>query len=324
VDFGWRDGVAASKVARMLTPFTMWLCTGTLALAAMLLAAGAVISAKRRRAEEAARWCPMPAEGEAGEAVVAQPVAPERGVACDFYRAFDGVVAIIVFALYLTPLVGAWMGKVGGEAGEINRTALVGGIVTQFMFTFMVMAAVVWRRNPVDWLGLRLPARDVWKWIRGLVGMAAAVIATWIVAALMAVSGLVDFLTEMEGGGDGKQEVVRAFETTQDPVALFLLAFMAVVVAPVAEEVVFRGYMYPVAKRYCGPVMAALGVSLLFSLVHYHAVGLIPLAFLAVLMTVAYEKSRSIWLPIAIHMIFNGMTVLVQLGQRFGWWEVPQ
>lgn len=302
----------------MLTPFTMWLCTGTLIAALVVLGLGAAIRG-RSRCRLAMTVLEAPEE-------MAPPPLPEeeKGVASDFYRPFDLLVCTILLTLYLSTLIGGWMGNVGGEPVEIDRTDLVAGIVTQAFFTFMVVGAVIWRRNPVLWLGLRWPGADLRQWLIALVGIPAAVVATWMVAVVMHASGFLDYLTSLDGGGDGKQEVVKAFETTQDPVNLFLLAFMASVVAPVTEEIIFRGYVYPVAKRYCGVVAAALGSSLLFALIHYNAVGLIPLAFLSILMTVAYEKTRSIWMPIAIHMAFNSATVLAQLGQRFGWWEVPQ
>ena len=53
-------------------------------------------------------------------------------------------------------------------------------------------------------------------------------------------------------GNDGKQEVVKAFTENDDPVMLGLLVLLAVVVAPLTEEILFRGYLYPVAKRFVG------------------------------------------------------------------------
>jgi len=50
--------------------------------------------------------------------------------------------------------------------------------------------------------------------------------------------------------------------------------------------------------------------SLLFGLVHFHEIGLLPLSALALLLALSYEKSRNLWVPIFAHTFFN----LINLG----------
>ena len=57
-------------------------------------------------------------------------------------------------------------------------------------------------------------------------------------------------------GVESSQESVKLLQETQDPLVLGLMAVAAVLVAPVCEEVVFRGYLYPAAKRFAGPWVA--------------------------------------------------------------------
>ncbi len=88
-----------------------------------------------------------------------------------------------------------------------------------------------------------------------------------------------------------------------------LMAFMAVIVAPITEECCFRGFVYTILKRWSAPVIAAVFSALLFSVVHGSLAQAVPLFIFGLVQCVAYEKARSLWLPVAVHMIFNGLNV---------------
>ena len=68
-----------------------------------------------------------------------------------------------------------------------------------------------------------------------------------------------------------------------------VLISSAVVVAPLVEEVIFRGYLYPVFKRFSDRFLAAIVTSMMFALVHGNVPGTLPLFALALMLTIAYE-----------------------------------
>jgi len=92
----------------------------------------------------------------------------------------------------------------------------------------------------------------------------------------------------------------------------------AVIVAPLAEEVVFRGYLYPAAKRFCGAYGAMIFSSMVFAAAHANAVALVPLFILAMLLCLIYELTGSIWANISVHFLFNLATVTLQLLVKYG------
>jgi hypothetical protein len=65
----------------------------------------------------------------------------------------------------------------------------------------------------------------------------------------------------------------------------------AVVIAPVAEEFIFRGMLYPFVKQLGWPRLAWFGVSFLFALIHLDAAAFVPLFLLALALTWLYEKT---------------------------------
>jgi len=114
-----------------------------------------------------------------------------------------------------------------------------------------------------------------------------------------------------------QQELVKIYEQaakTGNRGILWQVMVAAVLIAPITEEILFRGYFYPVLKRIAGPVPAALGVSLLFGAIHNNALGMPGLTLLALGLTLAYEWSGSILVPMFMHACFNGTTLFAM------WW----
>jgi len=111
-------------------------------------------------------------------------------------------------------------------------------------------------------------------------------------------------------GAPKMQDLVIFYRDIATPMERLVIIVSACLVAPLAEEVMFRGYFYPVLKRYTEPIFAAIIVSVIFAIVHYNVTALAPLAVLSVLLIVSYELSASLWVPIAIHSLFNGINLL--------------
>ena len=85
------------------------------------------------------------------------------------------------------------------------------------------------------------------------------------------------------------------------------LGVIAVLLAPVAEEALFRGILYPAIKQTGHPRLALWGSSLLFAAVHMNAVSFVPLALLALVLTLLYERTDNLLAPIAAHVLFNAL-----------------
>ena len=95
----------------------------------------------------------------------------------------------------------------------------------------------------------------------------------------------------------------------------FGLAVFIAVIAPIIEELIFRGYLYK-AWRFTrlGYVGALILISLLFSLAHvdqYHWPSLIFLFCFAILMGMAREKTGSVLIPMLLHTINNTIVAVL-------------
>lgn len=118
-----------------------------------------------------------------------------------------------------------------------------------------------------------------------------------------------------------EQQVVHALKTTTSWVYRACLGVTAIVLAPLAEELLFRGILYPTVKQSGYPRLALWGTSLAFAAVHLNLATFVPLTFLAIVLTLLYEKTNNLLAPILVHSLFNaanfGMLYLQQqlLGQ---------
>jgi membrane protease YdiL (CAAX protease family)/cytochrome c-type biogenesis protein CcmH/NrfG len=83
------------------------------------------------------------------------------------------------------------------------------------------------------------------------------------------------------------------------------LFFMAVIVGPFAEEIIFRGFIYSGLRRHADFRTASIISACIFSLFHMHAGLFIPLAFMGYIFARIFEKTRSILPSVIVHMLWN-------------------
>jgi membrane protease YdiL (CAAX protease family) len=106
------------------------------------------------------------------------------------------------------------------------------------------------------------------------------------------------------------QPIMQLFEQSSDPGKRVPLIMLAVVIAPISEEFVFRGFLYGVLKRFAGALPALIFSALLFGLIHMHIPSLLPLFLLGCVLTLAYELSGSLLVPMTMHAFFNTLTLV--------------
>jgi membrane protease YdiL (CAAX protease family) len=83
------------------------------------------------------------------------------------------------------------------------------------------------------------------------------------------------------------------------------IGISAILLAPVVEELLFRGILYPIIKQRGYPRLALWGTALLFAAIHANLMTFIPLAFFAIILTLLYEATDNLLAPIVSHSLFN-------------------
>jgi len=93
-----------------------------------------------------------------------------------------------------------------------------------------------------------------------------------------------------------------------NPVTAFL---SVVIVGPIVEEILFRGLVYGASERRLRAGGAICASSLTFALVHLQVVHLIPIFGIGLVLGWARWKTGSLGLPILIHVLNNGCSLLI-------------
>ena len=118
-------------------------------------------------------------------------------------------------------------------------------------------------------------------------------------------------LLEKLGYPTGEQEMIDVFRNIDDPVLLILMVFLAAVVAPVTEELIFRAGLFRYLRTRIPHWIALTIPALIFAVLHGNLVAFLPLVALGILFSVAYEQTGRIAVPMIAHALFNLHTLLL-------------
>lgn len=213
------------------------------------------------------------------------------------------VLAGFILAAVLVGLVDEVLNRTGIlPAGAMNsslRNTVIAALVYALSLAIVIGVPWHWRRlrTTKEELGLtRLPS-----WFDILLAPASFAVYMLLAGILLAVvTGLFPGFDAEEAQDVGFDNLNHYYE--------YVLAFMTlVVIAPIAEEVLVRGYLYGKLKKVTPVVPALLISSLLFSLMHFQwnvALNVLPLG---IVMVVLREMTGSIWAGILLHMLKNGI-----------------
>lgn len=223
---------------------------------------------------------------------------------------------VLVTALVATQVAGFAVGfPLQAVAGSIPREVgdLIAVAVQAAVFVAVLRVMVV-GTGALSWRGMGVTGdrREALRAaLRGAVYAGPVIFATTVVALLaVAVAGV---------------RPESPLPPTGTAVGTLLHLLAGAIVAPVAEEILFRGFALTAWRRTHGARVAILRSSIVFVLAHVLFVGgerfdeALRLAFVAgvVRLPVAlalgwlFVRTGSLWAPIGLHAMFNGVLILI-------------
>ncbi len=87
------------------------------------------------------------------------------------------------------------------------------------------------------------------------------------------------------------------------------MLFGGVVVAPVVEEIYFRGFLFTSLRQHIGWRKAAATSAALFALIHMQPTAMIPIFILGYIFAYLYQRSHSIWPAVVMHISSNALAL---------------
>jgi uncharacterized protein len=113
-----------------------------------------------------------------------------------------------------------------------------------------------------------------------------------------------------------EQQAVEILRGAESLLGRAASGIATVFLAPIGEEVVFRGILYPWAKRRFSQPIALWGTAILFGAIHLNLSSFIPLTILALVLVWLYEYTGNLLAPIAVHVVFNGTNFIALFFQQ--------
>jgi membrane protease YdiL (CAAX protease family) len=192
---------------------------------------------------------------------------------------------------------------------DIHRVAL--GIGAQMGLVVLVWIVVTLRPSFIDSLNAPRPLVGTWKEVCRVYLLAISLAPScsfvwqWRLEHIVVLGWNIPvreqlFLTLVANGNLPMRWLVHMF-------------FFAVVVAPITEEILFRGILLRFLKNHWSTTPAQIVSALCFGAAHGEWVAFFPLVGLGLLFGHFYLKSGKLLVPILTHSLFNGTTFVLSL-----------
>jgi len=212
------------------------------------------------------------------------------------------LMALMVCA-YAGLFLGLWVQQLSGisAAGVTIWRVVVAAL--SFQGAGLILIARFLREHQIGWA----PAFG-FSDRRGkavLLGVLAALVFLPLGYGLQVVSALVMKHLPLFPMEPEEQLPVHVLRVSMSWPGRITLGAAAVLLAPVAEEILFRGILYPAIKQAGYPRIALWSTMLLFGVVHGNVAIFVPLAVLALVLTALYERTNNLLAPIVAHALFN-------------------
>lgn len=216
------------------------------------------------------------------------------------------LVAAVVFGVVFTYLPGLEQ-LLDSTLGQLFASVLI------YILVLFVVILPIWAiRNwayVLKVLGIaKKPTRAIW-WLPLLMWL--AYMGATIIAALVA--NLLPWVDVDQQQETGFQDITQPIE--------YVVAFVALVVLPpIAEELLFRGYLFGRLREKFGFWLTTIVVSVMFGIVHLQWNVGIDVAVLSLFLCYLRERTGSIWASITLHTIKNGVAYfLLFIAPLLGW-----
>ena len=199
-----------------------------------------------------------------------------------------GVVLLILLSVGM--LVAVFMG--------INAQFMqnIGVLFLEMIYILPVALIFLWRRIHWKYLGFG-------KFTLNVIGIGCGLLIGGY-AIIIAHNALL-YAFGIDAQGD---QIFEIFNQLDSPIWFFVTG---AVIAPIVEEIFFRGFLFQGFRQRYGWAPALLLSSAIFSAAHLDPASLLPTFILGLILTYVYHRSNSLWPGIIIHFLINASSSLL-------------
>jgi len=207
-------------------------------------------------------------------------------------------LALFLFCFYAAMATGAWAGNLIGRTEPTPSQLVIATL--SFQGAAIVLIRHFLRDHEMSW-SEAFGFHNSWKKALKL-GLLAGICFLPVGWGLQS---LVAWLMQHFNIPVEEQQAVQVLRHTTSWLGSIALGIIAIFLAPVAEEMLFRGILYPAIRQAGYPRIALWSTSIVFAAMHMNMPSFVPLLLLAFLLVFLYERTNNLLSCIVAHSFFN-------------------
>ena len=170
----------------------------------------------------------------------------------------------------------------------------IGVLLLELVYLLPIVLIFAWRR--ISWKHLGFGAFNI-----NVVGIGCGLLLGGYSIILLHNWLLTIFGVDTQG-----DQIFQMFDQLESPAWLFVVG---AIVAPIVEEIFFRGFLFQGFRQKYGWMPALFLSSAIFGAAHLDPVSLIPTFVLGCVLAVVYHRSNSVWPGILFHAAINSFSL---------------
>jgi membrane protease YdiL (CAAX protease family) len=233
------------------------------------------------------------------------------------------ILGAIIFCCFISLLGVVAQHFVGTEKPDRNSLLYLFFVTMSLQGAIVLSTALFLKARRVKWSeAFGFSSANTGRAV--LVGFVAAIIFLPIGGLLQSAS--MDLISRLHFKPPAQEAVVTLQDATALSTRAYLIAFY-VSIGPLAEEILFRGILYPAIKQAGYRRVALWSTSIAFAAIHFNLPVFLPLLVLGMISVFLYEKTNNLLASVTLHSTFNGIElILMYFGEYLTrlfthWWQ---
>lgn len=230
-----------------------------------------------------------------------------------YFQAPWGFKDLIIISLFAAILLLAYVGglyffntKNYLRTGDLKSLYLIGILVFQWLMFLLPLIIFTARKYKLKWQHFGFVRVGILKTLGLVIGSYFLYIGITLIISLISIYNNIKI-----PGYQIQESVLPLFGT--DILGLIVAGIAIVLLAPLIEEILFRGFLLRTLSNKIGVIWGSIVSALVFALLHVPWQSIIPIFILGLILNSIVIRSKSLWPAIGFHILNNSITFTILL-----------